>query len=218
MARQTVAPDRWIVVDDGVEPVKCTLGQEHVRLPTIDSPRESFRRNWLTGLRMAMSFILCIEDDDWYRPDYIEQMTAMLEQRPLVGESRAKFYNVRHRMFMVHPNRQHASLCQTGIGNKEIRDAAITVLSNDRRPETLDGGLWRRSRISPDMKFLRPASTLCVGIKAMPGRGGMGVGHTAAEMRQSGYQGDPGGEMLRQWIGEDAAAYLPFFEPEKNSR
>lgn len=216
MARQTVKPDRWIVVDDGVEPARCTLGQERIRLLTIDTPRESFRKNWLTGLQMARGRILCIEDDDWYRADYIEQMAEMFDARPLIGEARARYFNVRHRMFLTHTNRFHASLCQTGIGSEEIRQAAVRVLETDKRPEMLDGSLWRRSGVSPELKLLRPSSTICVGIKAVPGRGGMGVGHSLAEMKAQPYQFDPSAEMLRRWIGEeDAVAYLPFYQPEQ---
>ena len=82
-----------------------------------------------------------------------------------------------------------------------MREAAVRFLENDKRPETLDGGLWKRSGIPPEMKLLRPASTICVGIKAVPGRAGMGVGHTLAEMRTQPYRFDPSADMLCQWIG-----------------
>jgi len=42
-----------------------------------------------------------------------------------------------------------------------------------------------------------------VGIKGVPGRTGIGVGH-----RADFGQPDPGGNTLRAWIGERASAYL----------
>lgn len=52
-------------------------------------------------------------------------------------------------------------------------------------------------------EVIRPGGWV-VGIKGLPGRGGIGMGH------RDNFRGtdDPCGALLREWIGEDAEAYL----------
>ncbi|MCC7422015.1 MAG: glycosyltransferase family 2 protein [Planctomycetaceae bacterium] len=218
MARQTYdGPVRWIVVDDGTESVECHHGQEHIRLPSIESPRESFRANWRAGLGEVdpTGITLFIEDDDWYSPEYIDRMVELLAEATIAGESRARFYNVRRRMWLVHPNRSHASLCQTGIRGEEMHDRVLHILKHDRRIESLDGRLWKRASVPERAKLLRPASTMLVGIKGMPGRSGLGVGHASeTQLASEGYAKDPSLDKLREWVGDDASNYAAFFSPE----
>src|SRR5690606_28895711 len=81
MARQTVPWTHWIVVDDGVRPTRCTLGQRSIRLPAGSAPSVSFAKNLAAAFdelsNLADSEFVCfIEDDDWYAPDYLASMLA----------------------------------------------------------------------------------------------------------------------------------------------
>lgn len=209
-------PDRWIVADDGRTPADCTAGQIHVRLPFQEVPRESYRKNWLAGLEACGAIgdgdvILFIEDDDWYRDDYIAEMVAMLKDKRIAGESRAKYYNVRYRRHLIHANRNHASLSQTGIRGPALLNRILQILRTDPKPESLDGGLWRRCHIPASDKSLRHDSRLVVGMKGMSPRAA-GVGHGSAEVIRGQYKRDPELHQLRRWIGDDAANYVEFYE------
>src|SRR5205814_2710696 len=50
-------------------------------------------------------------------------------------------------------------------------------------------------------KLLKDAWKLSIGIKGMPGRGGLGRGHKLEAYKN----GDPEGKLLREWIGDKAA-------------
>lgn len=218
--RQTYkGPIQWIVVDDGEKPVVCTGDQEYIRLPPAESPRESFRRNNLAGLEAARyGKLLWIEDDDWYHPDYLGFMVGLLDIRDLAGCGHARYYNIRYRLWRIHPNGGHASLCSTGmrrslygVAEKILRESNFTIRTN---PQQLDGTLWRRSGIGNKRKVLLPESPHVVGMKGMPGKSGLGIHHQRDEIKprhspgeSQEYQDDPALKQLEQWIGSDVSFY-----------
>src|SRR5690606_18474320 len=72
-----------------------------------------------------------------------------------------------------------------------------------RQTTFVDVALWREGANGVRRK-LRPASTTCVGIKGLPGRGGLGMGHRLGRRQRH----DPTGATLRKWLGaDDAMAY-----------
>lgn len=196
-------PVEWIVADDGREPACCTLGQTHlIRAPAAD-PAASFRANLLAALERAQGErILFIEDDDWYSADHLAQLVADLDEAEIAGEAGARYYHVGARRYHRCRNRRHASLCQTGI-----RASLVTWLLDvlrDRPTTFVDVLLWREGARRVRRK-LRPASTTCVGIKGLPGRAGLGIGHRLDRRHAH----DPNGDVLRDWLGaEDAAIYI----------
>lgn len=205
MERQTyLGPVTWIIVDDGPEeivPPSIRGWSVGVVRPTPRwSPGENTQaRNILAGLEVAStsSPLFVIEDDDWYSPDYLRAATDWAREAPLVGEGRARYYNVASRRGMEHLNRDHASLCSTGMDGSMIpafRDAV------NRRGRFIDIDLWARAK----HKKVFTGTHHCVGIKGLPGRPGIGMGH-APEFRG---KSDPDGALLRSWIGNDAEVYL----------
>lgn len=202
----------WLVVDDGVEPTQCTLGQTYIRLPHEPVPRQSFRRNLLVGLSSVRSDKVIIwEDDDSYADVWhVERMAAMLKWKRLVGTSLAKYYNVKHRCWKVHQNHQHASLCCTGFSGDKTKRLLMGYVDKDPRPETADGGLWRRCGLSPDEKAIIPCSTV-VGIKGASGRGGLGIDHAGT---LADYTPDPDLQQLTKWVGSEwAKHYEKYYQP-----
>jgi hypothetical protein len=195
----------WIVVDDGRSPAVCTLGQRHVRRAPSPDPALSFRGNLVAALERAHGEkVLFIEDDDWYAPNYLRQMCAWLDGEAVIaGEARAKYYNVATRRYQQCLNCTHASLCQTGMR------AELTPWLLDRLQHTettfVDLELWHIGAAECP-RHLWPSSLHCVGIKGLPGKQGIGIGHRLDD--SSGH--DPGGHILRRWIGEDAADYTEF--------
>ncbi len=189
---------QWIVVDDGPEPTPCTLGQTVIRPEPLWSEGQNTQaRNLLAALpHVKHDRILIVEDDDWYAPDYFEIMAARLEESALVGERDTPYYHIAGR-YLVNPNERHGSLFQTGM-----RGSILPCLESAcaRGERFLDITLFRDG----DGKLF-PSSGRSVGIKGLPGRPGIGMGHR----HWMGWQEDRDSKVLRQWVGADAEAYKP---------
>lgn len=205
MARQDYAgPVRWVIVDDGPDPQPVTFRREGWQLVLVrPSPhwapgQNTQARNLLKGLAAVGpdDRLVIIEDDDWYAPDWLTTIAAELEHAELVGEPRARYYNVEQRRGRQLVNTGHASLCSTAMRGSALRDFADACRS---RPKFIDLELWRRPRARRLFGGHR-----VVGIKGLPGRGGIGMGH------EQDFKGetDASGALLRQWVGEDAEVYL----------
>lgn len=204
MAAQDYAgPVRWVIVDDGAIRQPVTFCREGWALEVLrPSPRwkpgqNTQARNLLAGLAVidADARLVVIEDDDHYAPDWLSHVAAELERAELVGEVRARYYNMATRRGRELGNTGHASLCCTAM-----RGAAIDTFRQAclRSPKFIDLELWRRHR----SRHLFGGHRV-TGIKGLPGRGGIGIGHKAAFTGTD----DTAGSLLREWIGEDARAY-----------
>lgn len=204
MARQDYAGQvRWLVVDDGPEPQPVTFQREGWEVKVIRPTRcwrpgqNTQARNLLQGLAhcSARDRVVVIEDDDWYAPDWLSHVAAQLEQAELVGESHARYYNIALRMGRQLNNAGHASLCSTALRGRAI-DALRKACQS--APQFIDMRLWRRFQGGHLFGGHR-----VVGMKGLPGRAGIGIGHNA---KFSG-TADPDGSLLREWIGADARLY-----------
>lgn len=205
MARQDYAgPVRWIIVDDGPEPQPVAFQRNGWQLVLVrPSPhwapgQNTQARNLLKGLAAVGpdERLVIIEDDDWYAPDWLTTVAAELEHAELVGEHRARYYNVEQRRGRQLANTGHASLCSTAMRGSALRDFADACRS---QPKFIDLELWRRPR---DRRLF--GGHRVVGIKGLPGRGGIGMGHDPDFKGEA----DASGDLLRRWIGEDAEVYL----------
>jgi hypothetical protein len=204
MARQDYTGRvRWIVVDDGAEPQPVTFAREGWRVevvrpaPAWQPGQNTQARNLLAGLGAvpADARLVVIEDDDWYAPDWLSTAAAQLARAELVGECRARYYNLSLRRGRQLSNSAHASLCSTAMRGSAIsrfRHICATA------PKFIDLDLWRRHA----SRHLFTGGRV-VGIKGLPGRGGIGMGH------RDDFRGthDPDLSLLRQWIGNDVELY-----------
>jgi glycosyltransferase involved in cell wall biosynthesis len=194
---------QWIVVDDGPEATVSSLGQIVMRpLPHWKPGRVTLPRNILEALPLAEAEkILFIEDDDYYAPGYVETMVARLELSDLVGELDSHYYHVGTRMWRNCKNRGHGSLFQVGI-----RRGLIPKLQAFCKEASyfLDLGLFGAVR----SRKLFPASTLSLGMKGMPGRQGIGIGHNTVRSRL--WNPDPDLTWLTERIGADVEFYKPY--------
>ena len=213
MERQTKRWYQWIVVDDCAPPTPTHLGQTVVQLaPAWQLGENTQARNLLEGLRHVKGdAVLFIEDDDWYSPAYIEQMSAWLELYSVVGCSAARYYNLNAQKFQYMQNQSHSSLCETGLRTERevmrLLDKTIRAPSQLKfelvSPRFIDCVFWQRVRRSRINWRLYTHHGLCIGIKGLPGRMGIGTGHTPG----NGYEVDEGFSRLREWIGDDVDIY-----------
>lgn len=211
MSRQRLIMDvQWIVVDDGDTPVRCRTGQEYLRLlPT--SRINTLTSNLEKALKQARGRkLIIVEDDDWYPTNYLDEISQRLDSHDMCGEIRARYYNVREARWGVGTNTAHASLCRTGIRAGMIEDLKSAVEETARAGDVfVDLRLWGAMagwETRPSRKALFDEPKMCVSMKAMPGRGGLGKSHRPSGLLNE----DRDGAVLRSWVGKDADMYLAF--------
>jgi hypothetical protein len=144
--------------------------------------------------------VVFIEDDDWYSPEWLRAVDSLSGTAELIGERRAFYYNVVKRSWMEMKNESHASLCSTAITGSAIETLKKVC---QQAPQFIDLALWRVHR----NKQLFDAQHV-VGIKGLPGRKGIGMGHNASY----GFRQDPSAEVLRNRVGSDADFYFNLYQ------
>ena len=98
-------------------------------------------------------------------------------------------------------NANHSSLCSTAM-----RKSGVDALRSLARPGTqfIDLGLWRYRGLSKKLVDTHNV----VGIKGLPGRGGIGMGHRESFNGTFDFSLD----LLRSWIGEDCEVYREHYK------
>lgn len=203
MAKQTYRGElQWIVVDDCEPRTECHLGQEVVHPTPTWTGQNTQCRNLLVGLYHTKGDkVLIVEDDDYYAPTYIEEMCKRLDTAPLVGEVSARYYHVKKRAYLEFKNLYYSSLCQAGL-RQEIIQTLVTVCRTQQ--SFVDVNLFQKVKSAKLFK----QTNLSIGIKGLPGRPGIGVGHRDS----SRYRSDPDMKVLYEWIGGDAEIYKEFYQ------
>lgn len=213
----------WIIVDDGgadwVSPTVFHPNLENriVRpFPAWSPGQNTFNRNLEKGLAQCTGELIAfMEDDDWYSPHYLICMldvwrTANLKPR-IIGSSPAEYYNVRTGEHKILDNIFHASLAETII-HRSLIPVCNQILSRDNGITFFDVQLWREARMmSPGLdNFWLGSAGHSIGIKGMPGRPGIGVGHLDHPEWE---KDDLELSYLRRRIGpEDAGVYRKYRE------
>lgn len=204
-AQTFTGPVRWIIVDDGEEAQPITFARERWQLEVVRrapfwKPGQNTQAlNLLAGLARVNPYdrVAIIEDDDHYSSDWLATINAALDRADLVGESMARYYNAATHTGRQLQNTSHASLCSTGV-----KGMALEMLRRECKPgvQFIDVNLWRNFK---GAKHLFSGARV-TGIKGMPGRGGIGMGH------KPDFHGtkDEDGELLREWIGHGAGFYM----------
>lgn len=215
MKRQTYQGEvLWIIVDDAV-PFTTKIIQPDFRenwetVKIYPTPRWTGQNTQARNIREGMRYlkenydkssidaIFIIEDDDYYKPHYLQAMMDELNGFWLIGETQTVYYNVVYRRFVTNPNRHHASLFQTAFTWDEI-----PILEQCYKSPFIDAEMWKRGL----NKHLFHQGTLSVGMKGMPGRGGIGAGHRGAILQH----GDLQMRYLTKLIGTDAKYYERYY-------
>jgi hypothetical protein len=213
VARQTVPYHQWIVLDDGINPAPCTMGQTHLRFGEETRGKHSLSRKLKLLMKQADIItgdaLAIIEDDDWYRSDYLAVAAKRLQEGfDIIGEGHAIYYNVRTLRWHFHTNEQHASLCQTVIRREAYGDLAKVVEKDDC--PFIDVRLWRDSTASRKVFLPEPDKPTLVGIKGI--YQGYGIGHSKP---LPNYDWDR--EYFRTLVGkEDAEIYSCYVTKRQN--
>lgn len=203
MSRQTFKGSvRWVVVDDGKVPQQINFKKHNWKIevlrpiPYWKHGMNTQSRNLLTGLNVIGNNerLVIIEDDDWYSPKYLSEIDKWLNSSDLVGEAKARYFNVSTGMGKKLSNINHSSLCSTALKGNAIE--ILRICSNNNF-QYIDIELWKSFRGNKRLYN----SEMVVGIKGLPGRHGIGAGHKPNF-------GIP--IELKNWIGNDIDLYEQF--------
>ncbi len=222
MQKQTYTGEvLWVIVDD-CEPVTTTdIGINFGDNWTVEKvyPKPLWRpstntqgRNISVGINRALDMIdekeieafFIIEDDDYYKPQYLERMMCHLGDRKIVGETHTVYYNAFWRRYCVNQNGSHVSLFQMAF-----KPELLPVFRSCYNEKFIDYIFYRKLNergFKKDEKFFREGN-LAVGIKGIPGRGGIGAGHKD----MAGMLPDPEMKYLKSIIGDDAKQYERYY-------
>jgi len=198
MSQQTYTGQiQWIVVDDGVEPTACTMGQQYI----LQRPMQhhSLCRNLRAAIpHIKGECIFVVEDDDYYAPHYLSTMVGRLQRADLVGEFGAKYYYLRHKSYRHnHQSEHHASLCRTGMTR-----AVLQTLERSAQGwhPSVDLRLWRAWRGSTfTWRDADGTQSLCVGMKGVEGRQSRGWKPSRNAVADADLK------TLEKWVGKEAA-------------
>lgn len=213
MNQDYTGPVTWLVIDD-CEP--NTTNQ----FPSF--PKENWRLiklspdyKWKPGdntqganIKFALDYvrqnlinlttgIFIIEDDDYYSPGYLTEMVQRLKGYDLAGELCTIYYSVKYRGWFRNMNRFHSSLFQIAFSPSAI-DHLYASLDN----KYID--IYFCKAVQNKNLFI--GNDIAIGIKGLPGRGGIGNGHG----NLTSYKKDYDLEQLIKFIGKYAANYAKY--------
>lgn len=204
MSQDYVGPVKWVIVDDGEIPQEVTFKKENWELiivrpfPKWKLGDNTQARNLLAGLEYINENdrLIIIEDDDRYSSDWLSHINSQLDKTDLAGECLARYYNIKSKIGRQLNNSKHASLCSTAMKGPVISYFKNVCKSNLK---FIDIKLWEWK--GPKHLF---TGNRVVGIKGLPGRGGIGMGHKKDFQGNSDKQMD----LLKSWIGKDVINYV----------
>lgn len=142
--------------------------------------------------------ILFLEDDEYYPLNYILSMSHPVYSNTevdVIGFRHSYYLNVKQRLWKRFNNRKHASLCQTALMSHDAVLLFAQCLSEVEEKGGsglgLDTLFWRRVWGNPIHGKLYSGNNGVVSLKGMPGRVGIGQGHTCAGNGWHTYVDDP---------------------------
>ena len=209
MDKQTLKVDQWIVVDDGKTPLEPTAQIEYIRRePQPDDPQHTLVPNLKVALpSIKGDKIVIIEDDEYYAPEYIEEMARWLTQYEVVGIGCSKYYHLPSGGHFKIGNTTHASLAETGFRSSFLPEFRALL---NKGNTCLDSRLWEEiNKKGQGFIFVdSDKNPLYLGIKGLSGRLGIGVGHNPAAAIYKRYSADTSRKKLKQWIPKDFGIYM----------
>ena len=224
MRRQTYTDKVvWVIIDDAL-PVSTSQVNEAFRpgwtimkiypKPVWSPGQNTQGRNIEIGINAIktnfnladIEAIFIIEDDDYYRPWYLDRMMARFQHVKVLGEMNTVYYNVYYRNYFINRNTSHVSLFQLAF-----RPEMIPLFASCYRERFIDFKFFEKLHANMYVHRgevgLFNESNLAIGMKGMPGRAGIGAGHG----RLMNMLPDPGMAFLIKQINGDSEIYAKYY-------
>ena len=223
VAKQTLLPKQWIIVDDGKEPYKKDLYKKYLpigieityvrREPQENDPKHTITINNLTAIDyIKYDKIIIFEDDDYYSRDYCKWAYNKLNKHDLVGQINNRVYHTTGRYFTFN-NIDHSSLACTAF-NKNILPIFKDICSDLNRP-SIDLYLWRKTNKFNINKNLDPNQNNFISMKGMPGRSGQFITHNPDIYK---YLNDTiQFDVAKEWYKDDFDKYIGIINYDPNT-
>lgn len=202
----------WIIVDDCLPvttEIKYAFPDNWACVKKYPSPiwkrgDNTQGRNLKVGIDIVKTFpkehieaIFIIEDDDYYSAEYLEKMVEKLKGFTVAGETTTIYYHTRLKKYLVSKNNEFTSLFQTAFTPEVIPE-----FEKCYGEKYIDIKFFRQ--IENKNLFLQ--ENLAIGMKGLPGRTGIGMGHR--EYGHSYKHDDKDLVMLKELLGNDYIHYL----------
>ena len=196
---------QWIIADDGNEKLDLSnlkIDYTHTTANYPGNKAKSINHNICRALQyVKYDKIAIIEDDDIYHPKYLERLLERLDHYDLIGEGNSRYYNI-NGYYRINHNTKHASLFQTGL--KTIPCIEHLYVSTLREQSAfIDSRLWNKKV----KKFVFCDDVTAIGMKGLPGRKGIGIGHRPS----SAFNKDKDFKVLKQWLKNYPEDYIDFY-------
>ncbi len=227
MDHQTVQPDQWLVISDGKNRMKdIPENCQYVRRePQATDPTHTMIINLQEAIRhITGDYIIIMEDDEYYAPEYIETMAGKLAMYEVVGIGRSIYYHLPSGKYLKDCNMDNASLAQMAF-RRSYLDDFIKLLEGD---QYIDMRIWKHvgqvdklcwdeqdsvmmERTINDRGYIFDDGNnhLYVGLKGLPGREGISWGHKDNHLHYK-LTDTKNRDKLRQWIGKDIEHYMRY--------
>lgn len=158
--------------------------------------------------------LVFIEDDDWYRADWLGICCEMLESFDVVGQDPVRYYQPSTRTHHTFPGKEtegrvHSSLCSTAISRKAYPLLLACLEAQGAR--WLDMVFWAnvKAQAAP-LTYVTQDWGAVVGIKGLV-ENPCGLNHDRPLSEE-----DKDGKQLVEWVGEeDAPWYLHAYWGDK---
>lgn len=189
MRRQTYQGDvLWVIVDDVIPSTTDFILPDFKKNWEIKKvyPRPAWvfgdntqSRNIQAGLDVVKQYpevksIYIIEDDDYYFPTYLEEMEKKLVGVFAAAEINTIYFNVNTISPIYNKNTTHGSLFQTAFKPALIPILEYILYIPINR--FIDMQFWSKLQFIKTNLF-KAEKVLSIGIKGLPGRPGIGMGH-----------------------------------------
>lgn len=202
---------QWLIVDDSLDPMAEVepIPEFHPssrRMPGMILWKPGYnthRLNVMQALRHIQGeMIFFPEDDDFLAKDFFKDYAYFLERFDLCGEANCKYYYLPTHVYKEIGNYSHSSLISTAF-NKNLLPIFEKALHSGE--PYFDLKLWDYAKEEKVNFMLFVNKNLSIGIKGMPGRKGIGLGH-----RPEGWDSDPFGKKLMEWLPDNWQDYKPY--------
>lgn len=212
--RQTyTGPKQWIVVDDSHALIDYPPEIELLPGPRKWEPGLNTQRfNMELALtKVKGKYVFIVEDDDYYTPTYIQTYLDLLKTVHIVGEGNARYYHVEIPGHKQLQNNSHSALSQTAFRSTTVLPLLQKAVNSGHL--YFDSVLWTYAIEMGLARCLLYNSGLSFGMKGLPGRTGIGIGH-----KKKDYLYDAGHATLNKWLGPDAELYKGFLKGASSAK